>query len=144
MGSVEREIYEEGVRFACWGMAMYSLSCSCYSFIIERLVKRFKYECKTRKIENFRVQSSNNENFFKILFSFCRNRARQVYMGGQLIYTFGIFNINNTFYFLKFLFPQPRPSKIWKTSAYRLTIFNHVHFLLCLNENRYDSDGCYT
>jgi hypothetical protein len=63
VGSVEREIYEEGVRFACWGMAMYSLSCSCYSFIIERLVKRFKYECKTRKIENFRVQSSNNENF---------------------------------------------------------------------------------
>ena len=43
VGSVEREIYEEGVRFACWGMAMYSLSCSCYSFVIERLVKRFKY-----------------------------------------------------------------------------------------------------
>ncbi|XP_057375846.1 proton-associated sugar transporter A-like [Daphnia carinata] len=58
VGSPEREIYEEGVRFACWGMAMYSLSCSCYSFIIERLVKRF--------------------------------RARQVYMGGQLVYTFGM------------------------------------------------------
>ncbi|EFX86786.1 hypothetical protein DAPPUDRAFT_207948 [Daphnia pulex] len=58
VGSVEREIYEEGVRFACWGMAMYSLSCSCYSFIIERLVKRFK--------------------------------ARQVYMAGQLVYTFGM------------------------------------------------------
>ena len=42
VGSVERETYEEGVRFACWGLAMYSLSCSCYSFIIERLVKRFR------------------------------------------------------------------------------------------------------
>ncbi|GAB0090629.1 MFS transporter superfamily [Sergentomyia squamirostris] len=33
--------YEDGVRFGCWGMAMYSLSCACYSFIIEKLIKRF-------------------------------------------------------------------------------------------------------
>ncbi|XP_018344248.1 PREDICTED: proton-associated sugar transporter A isoform X2 [Trachymyrmex septentrionalis] len=38
----ERELYEEGVRFGCWGMSMYSLSCSCYSLIIERLIKRFR------------------------------------------------------------------------------------------------------
>ncbi|XP_062552076.1 proton-associated sugar transporter A [Armigeres subalbatus] len=34
--------YEEGVRFGCWGMAMYSLSCACYSLIIEKLIQRFK------------------------------------------------------------------------------------------------------
>ncbi|KAL7637240.1 UNVERIFIED_CONTAM: hypothetical protein RMT77_011952 [Armadillidium vulgare] len=41
-GSIQKEVYEEGVRFGCWGMAIYSLSCSCYSFIIEKLVKRFR------------------------------------------------------------------------------------------------------
>lgn len=35
-------LYEEGVRFGCWGMAMYSLSCACYSFVIEKLIQRFK------------------------------------------------------------------------------------------------------
>lgn len=40
-GSREKELYIEGVRFGCWGMALYSLSCSCYSFLIEKLVKRF-------------------------------------------------------------------------------------------------------
>ncbi|XP_026674802.1 proton-associated sugar transporter A isoform X2 [Ceratina calcarata] len=41
-GSKERELYESGVRFGCWGMSMYSLSCSCYSMIIERLIERYK------------------------------------------------------------------------------------------------------
>lgn len=41
-GSKERELYESGVRFGCWGMSMYSLSCSCYSLIIERLIERYK------------------------------------------------------------------------------------------------------
>ncbi|KAI5637404.1 major facilitator superfamily domain-containing protein [Phthorimaea operculella] len=40
VGSSSRADYEEGVRFGCWGMAMYSLSCACYSTIIERLIKR--------------------------------------------------------------------------------------------------------
>lgn len=40
-GTVEYLRYEEGVRFGCWGMAMYSLSCACYSVIIEKLIKRF-------------------------------------------------------------------------------------------------------
>ncbi|XP_032309738.1 proton-associated sugar transporter A isoform X2 [Drosophila ananassae] len=39
----ERQIrYEEGVRFGCWGMAMYSLSCSFYSLIIDKLIARFR------------------------------------------------------------------------------------------------------
>ncbi|TRY68433.1 hypothetical protein TCAL_01367 [Tigriopus californicus] len=42
MGSEARQLYDDGVRFGCWGMAMYSFSCSCYSFIIERLVQKFK------------------------------------------------------------------------------------------------------
>ncbi|XP_059610363.1 proton-associated sugar transporter A [Phlebotomus argentipes] len=37
----KRILYESGVRFGCWGMAMYSLSCACYSLIIEKLIKRF-------------------------------------------------------------------------------------------------------
>ncbi|XP_063850625.1 LOW QUALITY PROTEIN: proton-associated sugar transporter A-like [Scylla paramamosain] len=40
-GSQEKRLYIDGVRFGCWGMALYSLSCSCYSFLIEKLVKRF-------------------------------------------------------------------------------------------------------
>ncbi|CAH0702795.1 unnamed protein product [Spodoptera exigua] len=40
VGSISRSEYEAGVRFGCWGMAMYSLSCACYSTIIERLIKR--------------------------------------------------------------------------------------------------------
>lgn len=34
--------YEEGVRFGCYGMAMYSLSCACYSLIIDKLIWRFR------------------------------------------------------------------------------------------------------
>ncbi|XP_055908140.1 proton-associated sugar transporter A [Eupeodes corollae] len=41
-GTETQILYEEGVRFGCWGMAMYSLSCSCYSLIIEKLIQRFK------------------------------------------------------------------------------------------------------
>ncbi|CAH2071612.1 unnamed protein product, partial [Iphiclides podalirius] len=40
VGSPSRIDYEAGVRFGCWGMAMYSLSCACYSTIIEKLIKR--------------------------------------------------------------------------------------------------------
>lgn len=41
-GSELQMLYEEGVRFGCWGMAMYSLSCACYSLIIERLIRMFR------------------------------------------------------------------------------------------------------
>lgn len=41
-GTEERKLYDDGVRFGCWGMCMYSFSCACYSFVIESLVKRFK------------------------------------------------------------------------------------------------------
>lgn len=41
-GSKERQLYDEGVQFGCWGMALYSLSCSIYSFTIEKLVKKFR------------------------------------------------------------------------------------------------------
>ena len=41
-GTQTQILYEEGVRFGCWGMAMYSLSCACYSFVIEKLIQRFK------------------------------------------------------------------------------------------------------
>ena len=41
-GTPERDLYEEVVRFACWGMSMYSLSCAVYSLIIEELIMKFK------------------------------------------------------------------------------------------------------
>ncbi|XP_017774154.1 PREDICTED: proton-associated sugar transporter A [Nicrophorus vespilloides] len=40
-GSESRLLYEEGVRFGCWGMSMYSLSCACYSMVIEKLIRIF-------------------------------------------------------------------------------------------------------
>lgn len=40
-GSQSYILYSAGVRFGCWGMAMYSLSCACYSLVIERLIKQF-------------------------------------------------------------------------------------------------------
>ncbi|XP_043069981.1 membrane-associated transporter protein [Drosophila bipectinata] len=41
-GSEGQLRYEEGVRFGCLGMAMYSLSCSFYSLIIDKLIARFR------------------------------------------------------------------------------------------------------
>lgn len=40
-GSESYELYSEGVRFGCWGMAMYSLSCACYSLVIEKLIRNY-------------------------------------------------------------------------------------------------------
>ncbi|XP_034475477.1 proton-associated sugar transporter A [Drosophila innubila] len=41
-GTIPQRKYEEGVRFGCWGMAMYSLSCACYSLVIDKLIQRFR------------------------------------------------------------------------------------------------------
>jgi solute carrier family 45, member 1/2/4 len=41
-GSEKYNAYEEGVRFGCFGMSMYSLSCACYSLIIDKLIWRFR------------------------------------------------------------------------------------------------------
>lgn len=40
-GTDSWERYSEGVRFGCWGMAMYSLSCACYSLVIEKLIRNY-------------------------------------------------------------------------------------------------------
>ncbi|XP_025423746.1 proton-associated sugar transporter A [Sipha flava] len=40
-GTEKKMLYDQGVRFGSIGMAMYSLSCACYSSVIERLIKRF-------------------------------------------------------------------------------------------------------
>lgn len=40
-GSEARELYDQGVRFGCWGLSIYALSCSLYSCIIDKLVKWF-------------------------------------------------------------------------------------------------------
>jgi solute carrier family 45 protein 1/2/4 len=41
-GSIEYLQYEEGVRFGCWGMSIYALSCAAYAYFIERLIVKFK------------------------------------------------------------------------------------------------------
>ncbi|XP_057662980.1 proton-associated sugar transporter A [Diorhabda carinulata] len=41
ISGTSRELYESGVRFGCWGMSMYSLSCACYSTKIEKLITVF-------------------------------------------------------------------------------------------------------
>ena len=40
-GSPRRQLYDDGVKFACWGMSLYSLSCSCYSFMLDKMIKKF-------------------------------------------------------------------------------------------------------
>uniref|UniRef100_T1IUZ2 Major facilitator superfamily (MFS) profile domain-containing protein n=1 Tax=Strigamia maritima TaxID=126957 RepID=T1IUZ2_STRMM len=57
-GSSALSAYENGVQFACWGMAIYSLSCSVYSLFIDKLIDYFG--------------------------------TKSVYIGGQLIYSFGM------------------------------------------------------
>ncbi|XP_058059298.1 proton-associated sugar transporter A-like [Anopheles bellator] len=37
--SAEYQLFLEGVRYGCFGMAIYSISCSTYSFTIEKLIK---------------------------------------------------------------------------------------------------------
>lgn len=32
-------LYEQGVRFGCWGLAAFALSCTLYSFVIDHLIK---------------------------------------------------------------------------------------------------------
>ncbi|XP_055854045.1 proton-associated sugar transporter A [Episyrphus balteatus] len=41
IGSVEYNLYDDGVRFGCWGMSIYALSCSVYSMTVEKLMEWF-------------------------------------------------------------------------------------------------------
>lgn len=36
-----QQLYDQGIRFGCWGMALYALTCAFYSMIIEKLIKKF-------------------------------------------------------------------------------------------------------
>ncbi|XP_058830143.1 proton-associated sugar transporter A-like [Topomyia yanbarensis] len=40
-GSPELNLYEEGVRFGCWGMALFTVSAALYSLFIEKIIKCF-------------------------------------------------------------------------------------------------------
>lgn len=39
-GSAEYNLYEEGVRFGCWGLCIFSFTCSVYSMFSEWLIKK--------------------------------------------------------------------------------------------------------
>lgn len=41
MDSNEYILYDQGIRFGCFGMAIYALTCAIYSTVIERLIKKF-------------------------------------------------------------------------------------------------------
>jgi len=73
--SPARNLYESGVRFGCWGMSMYSLSCACYSTVIEKLIQKFGYV----------------DPFFTAPFYNSRsNSAKRVYVGGLVTYSVGM------------------------------------------------------
>ena len=38
-GSEGHNLYEEGVRFGCWGLAAFALSCTLYSFVIDKAIR---------------------------------------------------------------------------------------------------------
>lgn len=46
-GSEEHDLYDQGVRFGCFGLAAFALSCTLYSIVIDKLIKilgaRFVY-----------------------------------------------------------------------------------------------------
>lgn len=39
MESGDHQLYEQGVRFGCYGLAAFALSCTLYSFVIDKLIK---------------------------------------------------------------------------------------------------------
>ncbi|XP_070498742.1 membrane-associated transporter protein-like isoform X2 [Chironomus tepperi] len=39
--SHEYQLYDQGIRFGCMGMAVYAFACALYSMIIEKLIKKF-------------------------------------------------------------------------------------------------------
>lgn len=41
--SDEKSLYEEGIRFACLGMTVYSFSCLICSLTMEKIIRRFGY-----------------------------------------------------------------------------------------------------
>lgn len=79
-GSVEYTLYTEGVRFGCWGMAMYSLSCACYSMVIERLIKQY----------GLFLPLNAGHILAKIIFILSIYRAKKTYIGGLLFYSVGM------------------------------------------------------
>ncbi|CAO1414900.1 unnamed protein product [Diamesa serratosioi] len=39
--SLEYDLYDQGIRFGCWGLAIYALTCALYSMMIEKLIQKF-------------------------------------------------------------------------------------------------------
>lgn len=38
IGSEAHILFEEGIRFGCWGLSCFALSCACYSFLIDKII----------------------------------------------------------------------------------------------------------
>lgn len=79
-GSASYILYEHGVRFGCWGMAIYALSCSIYSMLIVKLIRIFKWVSFI-----FSLQFKPEDWEISIPF-----RSKTVYVGGLLIFSIGM------------------------------------------------------
>lgn len=55
MGSTRFMLYQSGLRFGCWGLAIYALSCAIYSMTIEKLIHIFGYKIlrKNKYFKNY-------------------------------------------------------------------------------------------
>ena len=73
-----RLLYNDGVRFGSWGMSIYSISCSIYSYNIESLNNYFGT-----------IQFDLNSFEFSS-FVFLSKGIKRVYIGSQLTYAIGM------------------------------------------------------
>lgn len=74
-----RMLYNDGVRFGSWGMSVYSISCSMYSYNIQKLNDYFgKYSCSNDLQISLKVKHKSSG-------------IKRVYIGSQIIYSIGMF-----------------------------------------------------
>lgn len=78
-------LYEEGVRFGCWGMSIYAFSCSIYSLSVTKLMKWFGYVFKkllmgalerihTLELKR-RIGCRQNQDLLNIIFIFMQHQG---------------------------------------------------------------------
>jgi hypothetical protein len=79
-------LYNQGVRFGSWGMSVYSISCSIYSYNIQSLNNYFGLfvSLDSDYIPWTRSFSSSSS------FSWLNQGIKRVYIGSQVIYAIGM------------------------------------------------------
>lgn len=97
-GTLAQYLYYKGVRFGCWGMALYSLSCALYSLIIEKLLKRHGLAISFIRIftstsTKISIYTSPINRIILLYYVYIMKpfRVKRVYVGGLLTYSTGMF-----------------------------------------------------